>query len=72
MVWSADPKQGRLTKEGVKMIRSKLTNDIFQDEMYTLYQEKDVSYKELVAMSRRTMKELLEKMRSRVKRSMAT
>ena len=46
------------------MIRSKLTNDIFQDEMYTLYQEKDVSYKELVAMSRRTMKELLEKMRS--------
>ena len=64
MVWSADPKRGRLTKEGVKMIRSKLTNDIFQDEMYTLYQEKDVSYKELVAMSRRTMKELLEKMRS--------
>ena len=64
MVWSADPKQGRLTKEGVKMIRSKLTNDIFQDEMYTLYQEKDVSYKELVAMSRRTMKELLEKLRS--------
>ena len=64
MVWSADPKQGRLTKEGVKMIRSKLTNDIFQDEMYTLYQEKDVSHKELVAMSRRTMKELLEKMRS--------
>lgn len=44
------------------MIRSKLTNDIFQDEMYTLYQEKDVSYKELVAAARRTMKELLEKM----------
>ena len=62
MVWSADPKRGRLTKEGVKMIRSRLTNDIFQDEMYTLYQEKDVSYKELVAMSRRTMKDLLEKM----------
>lgn len=64
MVWSADPKRGRLTKEGVKMIRSRLTNDIFQDEMYTLYQEKDISYKELVAAVRRTMKELLEKMRS--------
>ncbi|MCI9330685.1 MAG: sel1 repeat family protein [Oscillibacter sp.] len=64
MVWSDDPKQGRLTKEGVKKIRSRFSNDIFQDEMYTLYQEKDVSYKELVAMSRRTMKELLEKMRS--------
>ena len=64
MVWSADPSQGRLTKEGVKMIRSKLTNDIFQDEMYTLYQEKDVSYKELVVAARQTIKDLLEKMRS--------
>ena len=64
MVWSADPTRGRLTKEGVKMIRSKLTNDIFQDEIYTLYQEKDVSYKELVAAARRTMKDLLEKIRS--------
>ena len=64
MVWSADPKRGRLTQEGVKMIRSKLTNDIFRDEMYTLYQEKDVSYEELVVAARRTMKELLEKMRS--------
>ena len=64
MVWSADPTRGRLTKAGVKMIRSKLTNDIFQDEMYALYQEKDVSYKELVAAARRTMKDLLEKMRS--------
>ena len=64
MVWSVDPSQGRLTKEGVKMIRSKLTNDIFQDEMYTLYQEKDVSYKDLVAAVRRSMRELIEKMRT--------
>lgn len=54
MVWSTDPEQGRLTKEGVKMIRSKLTNDIFQDEMYALYQEKDISYDVLVAKARRT------------------
>ena len=64
MVWSADPCQGRLTKEGVKMIRSKLTNDIFQDEMYTLYQEKDVSYKDLVAVARRSMRELIEKIQT--------
>ncbi len=64
MVWSADPSQGRLTKEGVKMIRSKLTNDIFQDEMYTLYQEKDICYKDLVAAARRSMRELIEKMRT--------
>lgn len=64
MVWSADPKQGRLTKEGIKMIRSKFTNDIFQDEMYTLYQEKDVSYKELVATARHSMRELITKMQT--------
>lgn len=64
MVWSADPSQGRLTKEGVKMIRSKLTNDIFRDEMYTLYQEKDVSYKDLVSAARRSMRELIEKIRT--------
>ena len=64
MVWSVDPSQGRLTKEGVKMIRSRLTNDIFQDEMYTLYQEKDISYKNLVAAARRSMRELIEKMQT--------
>ncbi len=64
MVWSDNPKQGRLTKEGVKKIRSRFSNDIFQDEMYTLYQKKDVSYDALVAEARRTMKELLEKMHS--------
>lgn len=64
IVWSADPKQGRLTKEGIKMIRSKFTNDIFQDEMYTLYQEKDVSYKELVATARHSMRELITKMQT--------
>lgn len=46
------------------MIRSKLTNDIFQDEMYTLYQEKDISYKDLAAAARRSMRELIEKMRT--------
>ncbi len=64
MVWAADPSQGRLTKEGVKMIRSRLTNDISQDEMYTLYQEKDISYKDLVAAARRSMRKLIEKMQT--------
>ena len=46
------------------MIRSRLTNDIFQDELYTLYQEKDVSYKDLVSAARRSMRELIEKMQT--------
>ena len=63
MVWSADPKQGYLTTEGINTLRSMLTNDIFQDELYSLYQEKDISYKELVATARQSMRELIEKMR---------
>ena len=58
MVWSADPKRGHLTREGINAIRSRLTNDIFQDELYSLYQEKDISYKELVSATRRSMGEL--------------
>lgn len=64
MVWSADPKRGHLTREGINTIRSKLTNDIFQDELYSLYQEKDISYKDLIAMTRQTMCELTKKMQT--------
>ena len=64
MVWSADPKHGYLTTEGINTLRSKLTNDIFQDEQYSLYQEKNISYKELVATARQSMRELIKKMRA--------
>ena len=64
MVWSADPKRGHLTKEGINAIRAKLTNDIFQDELYALYQEKDISYKDLIATTRQTMRELIKKMQT--------
>lgn len=64
MVWSADPQRGHLTREGINAIRSQLSNDIFQDELYSLYQEKDISYKELVATARRSMRELTRKMRT--------
>ena len=66
MVWSADPKHGYLTMEGINTLRSKLTNDIFQDELYSLYQEKDISYKELVATARQSMRELIKKMGTRL------
>ena len=62
MVWSTDPKRGHLTREGINTIRSRLTNDIFQDDLYSLYQEKDISYKELVAATRQSMHELITKM----------
>ncbi len=50
MVWSADPMQGFLTEKGIEKMRSKLTNEIFQDDLLHLYQRKDLSYKEVYMM----------------------
>lgn len=64
MAWSADPQQGYLTETGIEAMRSKLSNDIFQDELLSLYQQKDFSYQEVVAAARDAMRELLHKMDS--------
>jgi len=64
MVWSADPKQGYLTEKGIEKMRSKLTNEIFQDELLHLYQRKDLSYKEVVTAARDAMGELIREMES--------
>ena len=66
MVWPADPKRGHLTKEGINAIRPKLTNDIFQDELYSLYREKDISYKELVSAAHQSMRELVTEMQDTI------
>ena len=64
MAWSAKPGQAYLTVDGIKQIRSKLTNDIFQDEMYHLYEQKSESRDELVHEARKTMLELAQQMKS--------
>lgn len=47
MVWSADPKQGYLTEKGIEQMRSQLSNEIFRDELLSLYQKKDLSYSQV-------------------------
>ena len=47
MVWSADPKQGYLTEKGIEKMRSQLSNEIFRDELLSLYQQKDQSYQQV-------------------------
>lgn len=64
MAWDASPKQHSfLTKGGIERIRSVLTNDIFKDEMHELYRQKDLSYKEVVAESRKVMSALVRSMK---------
>lgn len=65
--WSDDPSQGYLTKDGIKAMRSTLTNSIFQDDLYSLYQRKDISYKELVAKLYLSGKEIEQNRETAVK-----
>ena len=65
-VWSDDPKLGFLTSEGIKTMRSVLTNSIFQDELYSLYQQKDISYKDLTAQARTSMRDLVWQMENTI------
>ena len=63
MAWSAKPGQAYLSKEGIRQIKSKLTNDIFRNEMLPLYEQKSESRDELVREARRAMLELVQTMR---------
>ena len=62
MAWSAKPGQAYLSKEGIRQIKSKLTNDIFRNEMLHLYEQKSDSRDELVREARREMLELVQTM----------
>ncbi|MDO5595009.1 MAG: MobP3 family relaxase, partial [Eubacteriales bacterium] len=66
MVWSADPKQGYLTEQGIETMRSKLTNDIFQDELLHLYKQKGLSYQEVHDTAQEAMRDLIREMKSRI------
>ena len=55
MVWSAEPKRGYLTREGIAAMRSKMTNAIFRDEMTELYIKKDAAYKESIQTAKESL-----------------
>ena len=64
MAWSADPKQGYLTEKGIEQMRSQLSNDIFQDELLSIYQEKDLSYQQVRDAAMEAMGRLIREMKS--------
>ena len=63
MAWSAKAGQAYLSRDGIEMIKSKLTNDIFREEMLHLYEQKTEARNELVQEARTAMLELVQKMR---------
>lgn len=63
MAWSSQPKEGWLDRDGIRKIKSTLTNQIFQQEMLHLYEQKTVSRDELVRDARASMLALVKEMR---------
>ena len=63
IVYSKNPKQGFLTKQGINKIRSAFANDIFFDDLQSIYQEQTVKRDELKAESKKYVEELLKKIR---------
>ena len=66
MAWSAKPGQAYLSKDGIRKIKSALTNDIFKQEMLHTYEQKSTSRNELVRKAREEMKILAQEMRQSI------
>ena len=64
MVWSRDPKQGYLTEKGIEKMRSELSGAIFQDELLSLYREKDLSYQQVRDTAMEAMSRLIGEMKT--------
>ncbi len=62
MAWSVDPSQGYLNKDGIRSIKSALTNQIFRQELYSIYEQKSQSRNELVQESRKALQMLAEQL----------
>ena len=62
MAWSTVPGEAYLTRDGIRQIKSTLTNQIFKQEMLHLYEQKSESRDELVRETRRVMLELSQQM----------
>ena len=60
MAWSAKPGQAYLSKDGIKKIKSVLTNDIFKQEMLHTYEQKSASRDDLVRRTREEIKSLVQ------------
>ena len=61
LVYGANPKQGFLTAKGIDQIRSAFANDIFHDDLQSIYQEQTLSRDELKAVSKTEFESIVRK-----------
>ena len=59
IVYSTNPKQGYLSREGIDKIRSAFANDIFHDDLQSIYQEQTLSRDELKSISQEQVHQIV-------------
>ena len=64
LVYSDEPKQGWLTNKGIEKMRSVFANDIFHDELQSIYQEQTVSRDDLKKLSEEEFFEILNQIQN--------
>ena len=64
VVYSTDPKEGYLTKEGIEKIRSAFANDIYRDELQNLYQQQTIVRDKLRSEAENVMKDMLSELQN--------
>lgn len=58
LVYSKNPKQGFLTKQGIDKIRSIFANDVFHDDLQSIYMEQTIRRDELKMESKKYVEQL--------------
>ena len=62
IIFSADPKEGYLTKEGIREMKSVFARRIYQADRLHIYQQKDTARQELQAQTRKAMVECIARL----------
>ena len=63
IVFSADPKEGYLTKEGIQQVKSAFARRIYQSDRMHIYEQKDVARESLQREARRVMTACIEELK---------
>ena len=64
ILFSADPKEGYLTKEGIREMKSAFARRIYHADRMHIYQQKDTARQELQAQTRKAMVECIARLSS--------
>ncbi|MPM34838.1 hypothetical protein SDC9_81428 [bioreactor metagenome] len=67
--YSTDPKEGYLTRQGIRKMKSSLAQEIFRQELLPLYAEKSQRRDDLREQAAQTMRELIREMKNGVLQS---